>query len=417
MPALRKRRSKFLKFTQLTTWMPFVFLLSGCAIQVARTQALNPVGQQSAATASASVISAHASARMDHTCALIADGSLRCWGSNSSGENGTGNTSPVLKPTAVNGLGDAIGVGAGAQHTCAIRIGGSVSCWGDNSHGQLGNGTLVSSLAPVAVSGLDGTATDRKATALAAGLYHTCALLGDRTVKCWGDGARGQLGNGATSGSTLPVAVSGLSMVVSVASGAYSSCVTLSVSPWLMCWGDNTYGQLGDGTTANRSTPVTVPGLGGVPRAVAVGADFACSALDRMPWFICWGSNGRGQFGNGDLTGSANPVAAAGSWYASSVSLAAGDQFICARLSTGRVDCWGDNTYGQIGDGHASGGYVASPAHVDGPTNAIQITAGSAHACAILADGTVRCWGNNNEGQLGNGQTSASTSPLGVDLR
>ena len=417
MPALWKRQIKSKWFTSTTTGIAFAFSLSGCAIQVARTQALNPVGQQSAATASASVISAHASARMDHTCALIADGSLRCWGSNSAGENGTGNTAPVLKPTVVNGLGDAIGVGAGSQHTCAIRIGGSVSCWGDNSHGQLGNGSFVSSFSPVAVSGLDGTASDRKATALAAGLNHTCALLGDRTVRCWGEGSHGQLGNGATATSSVPVAVSGLSMVVSVASGTYSSCVTLSVSPWLMCWGDNAYGQLGDGTTVNRSTPVTVPGLGGVPRAVAMGADFACSALDRMPWFICWGSNGRGQFGNGNVTSSANPVTAAGSWYASSVSLAAGDQFICARQSTGRVDCWGDNTYGQIGDGHASGGYVSTPARVDGPTNAIHITAGSAHACAILADGSMRCWGNNNEGQLGNGQTSASTSPLGVDLR
>ena len=417
MWALWKRQNREIPATRISIGVVLLFLGSGCAIQVARPPGLDPVAQQSTATASASVISVHASARMNHTCALIADGSLQCWGSNSAGESGTGTTTPVLKPAQVNGLGDAIGIGTGSRHTCAIRINGSVSCWGDNSHGQLGNGTYDSSLSPLGVSGLDGASVERKATALAAGLNHTCAILGDRTVKCWGDGAQGQLGNGSTVTSTQPVAVSGLSMVVSLASGAYSSCATLSASPWLMCWGDNSYGQLGDGTTVNRSVPVAVPGLGGVPRAVAVGADFACSALDRIPWFLCWGSNERGQFGNGNVVSSTSPVTAAGSWYASSISLAAGDQFVCARLSSGRVDCWGDNTYGQIGDGHASGGYLSSPARVDGPTNAIQITAGSSHACAILADGSIRCWGNSGEGQLGNGQSAASASPLNVNLR
>ncbi|MGC9079806.1 MAG: RCC1 domain-containing protein [Nanopusillaceae archaeon] len=191
-----------------------------------------------------------------HTCALLSDGSIKCWGDNYDGQLGDGTNITRYTPVTVQGISNAVAIAAGAFHTCAVLSDGTVKCWGDNYYGQLGDGTDVTRYTPVTVQGIS------NAVAIAAGYSHTCALLSDGTVKCWGDNEGGQLGdNGkAFSFSYTPVTVQNLSNVVAIAAGWDHTCAVLSDGT-VKCWGDNEGGQLGDGTNITRYTPVTVVDL------------------------------------------------------------------------------------------------------------------------------------------------------------
>jgi alpha-tubulin suppressor-like RCC1 family protein len=234
-------------------------------------------------------------------CVLVANGTVTCWGANNVGQLGNGQLGGnagffSALPGPVVGVRDALAVSVGSGHACALIVGGSIRCWGDNQSGELGDGTRsMNSPTPVTVSGIS------NAIAVSAGTYFTCALLSDATVACWGDNTHGELGVGSTlpTSSSTPVKVPGLSGVTSISAGDQYACAVLS-GGGAMCWGYNSEGMLGDGTTTDSPTPISVSGLTGV-LGVAAGNEHTCAALAGAT-FACWGNNQYGQLGNGGAT-------------------------------------------------------------------------------------------------------------------
>ena len=297
---------------------------------------------------------------------------------------------------------------AGTSHSCAVLTDGTAKCWGLNTNGQLGNGTTTQSTTPVAVSGLSNVKQ------IAAGANTTCAVLNDGTVKCWGLNTNGQLGNGTTTQSTTPVAVTGIANASQVAVGAAFACAALTDGT-VKCWGLNSSGQLGNGTTVQSTTPVAVSGLSGVT-AVSLGATNACALLTSGS-VKCWGSNANGQLGNGSTaTSSTTAVQVSGidGTTAKATAIDAGDNFVCAVNSGGALKCWGLNTNGQLGDGTTTkrttpvSVLASAGVSLSGVT---AVTAGAGHACAVVA-GAIKCWGLNSNGQLGNGSTTQALYPV-----
>jgi hypothetical protein len=231
----------------------------------------------------------------DHTCAIAAGGAAMCWGSNVSGELGDNSTSQRLAPVQVSGLSaGVVAIAAGMQHSCAVTAGGGVKCWGFNGYGQVGDGTPTQRLSPVDVSGLGSGVT-----AIATGLDHSCAVSSGG-VKCWGQNVNGQLGDGTVSQRLTPVNVSGLSSgVVAVTAGVLHTCA-LTTAGGVKCWGLNTNGQLGDGTTTQRPTPVDVSGLTSGVAAIAAGQNHTCALVVKVG-VMCWGGNNDGELGDGGM--------------------------------------------------------------------------------------------------------------------
>ncbi|MDO9455164.1 RCC1 domain-containing protein, partial [Nocardioides sp.] len=276
---------------------------------------------------------------------------------------------------------------------------------GRGGYGQLGDGAAVVRLTPVTVSGLTG------ATELAAGGLHTCALLGDASVRCWGDDTSGQLGTGSSSAgqANTPVAVVGLSgPVVALDTGTFHTCAVIDDGT-VQCWGNNGDRRLGATTTSDRtSTPVTVTGLTDVVD-VAAGDRHTC-ALTGAGAVRCWGRNLDGQLGDGTdqaTTSLTTPVAGG------AVAVAVGEEHSCALLEDGTVRCWGDNGYGATGSPTTTL-TVLTPTAVAGFAGATMLSAGGDNTCATTAT-ALWCWGFNFSGQLGPSSTAdRSSTPVRV---
>ena len=342
----------------------------------------------------------------DHTCALTSDGGVKCWGSNGSGQLGNGTTTDSSNPVDVSGLASGIAaIAAGAFHTCALESGGGVKCWGANES--------AASNVPVYVSGLASGIS-----AIAAGDIHTCALTSGGGVKCWGANYSGQLGALSPTVSNVPVDVSGLTSGVSaIAAGEIHTCA-LTSGGGVKCWGNGTYGQLGNGTNTDSSVPVDVSGLATGVSAIAAGGLHTC-ALTSGGGVTCWGSIWYDQLGNVSTTATNIPVDVSG--LASGVTaIAAGSWHTCALTSVGRVKCWGNGTYGQLGNLSTTGRSV--PVDVSGLASGVTaVDAGGSHTCATYSSGGVACWGDNWYGQLGNVMPCSSSSvpvdvPVHVDF-
>src|SRR2546427_92202 len=311
------------------------------AITVAPANPSIGVGQTQQFTASgARAPTAAVSAGGQYTCVLLPDGTAQCVGRNQFGQLGNGTLNDASVLVAVNGLTTATRVAAGDEFACALLGDGTVRCWGLGESGQRGDGTFGTfAPSPVAVSGLTG------AVAVASGYGHACALLGDGTMRCWGENVEGQLGNGTTAnpstgppGSSVPVAVSGITGAASITTGAYHTCVLLGLGT-VRCWRRNFEGQLGNGTATSASTPGRVVDVTG---AIAVTGGWwrhSCALLSDSS-VKCWGAvgadNAFGQLGNGSTTGSAAPVTMTGTgvtWASSNATVATID---ATGLATGR---------------------------------------------------------------------------------
>jgi alpha-tubulin suppressor-like RCC1 family protein len=298
----------------------------------------------------------------------------------------------------------SVRVAAGFVHTCAITTGGSVNCWGDNASGQLGNGRTEDSPIPVPVTGITG------AVALSAGHSHACVLVAGGAVKCWGENVSGQLGNGNRIDRRTPASVIGISGAVGLAAGDAHTCAVMAGGA-VKCWGSNYRGQLGNGTTIDSLTPVSVSGLRGAVKVTA-SLGHTCALLSGGT-LMCWGGNYSGALGDGTTTGSALPVPV--DEMSGVVDVAAGGSssealHTCALLANGAAKCWGSNDEGQLGNGSTTHSPTPTPESVTAIAGATAVTAGDNHTCAIVTASELKCWGRNFSGQLGNGDSGSSAN-------
>jgi alpha-tubulin suppressor-like RCC1 family protein len=343
------------------------------------------------------------------TCAVLVDGTARCWGDNGVGQIGNGEFDSTREPSPVAGVSSAIAIAAGGWdpenpnvdepigHGCVVLQNGTAKCWGYNSDGQLGAGQQALQddvhRTPLAVVGLGNVVS------ISAGTSHTCAVLRDGTARCWGDNLYGQLGDGSRFSRSSPVAVVGLTGVVSISAGYFHTCAVLEDGT-AQCWGSGYEGRLGNGEYEQSATPVVVAGLSDVAM-IAAGDEHTCAVLNDGT-VHCWGSNASGQLGVGSSTYErATPVRVPGVDGALAISAGAFHTCIVRAGGSGTTaHCWGSDQFGQLGNGSSCCGPVT------GLTSVASISAGDRHSCAVLEDGTAWCWGSNVSGRLGDSSTT-----------
>jgi alpha-tubulin suppressor-like RCC1 family protein len=388
------------------------------------------------------------------TCALLADFSLKCWGENGYGQLGIGD--PYVRGTSANDFGAnllAVSLGTGLTarsvtggivHACALLQDFSIKCWGSDYPPVLGlesqvaigdNSFEMGNALPAVALG-----TGLTAKAVVAGANHTCAILEDDSVKCWGANDAGQLGLGNTDarsdgfgemGDALPAVALGTGRTAkAIALGDAHTCALLNDDS-VKCWGFNGSGQLGQGDVQDRGgaaaqmgdalQPVAL-GMDRTAKAITANGAHTCALLDNDN-VKCWGYNGLGQLGLGDGNtrgdqagemGDALLAVQLGSGRTAK-AIAAGTNHTCALLDNNTVKCWGYGAQGQLGQGNtlargdnaAEMGEALPPIALGDGRTAQAITAGESHSCALLDDGSIKCWGWNGSGQLGVGDTAA----------
>ena len=385
-------------------------------VEITVGQVLNPEGNWSAISAGGS-----------HTCAISEYGGAFCWGNNQSGQLGTGNAAGLqinLSPEPVADAGNVSfsrgvrDISAGRTHSCAVLEDGSAYCWGDNSRGQLGTGDTNSSATPVRVQ----PQTDGIEWAdIETGFRSTCAITTTSDLYCWGWNSLGQLGLGSTTDAYVPLRVGGA--IAQVSLGNSTTCAATSAGE-AKCWGYGRGGNLGTGgTDFYVSRPTNVSGLSSGVSQVSVGDNHAC-ALQRDGGFVqCWGDGAYGQLGDGNRTDRLSPVLHAATLPGINL-IASGGYSTCASNSTNDdILCNGWNHRGQLGLGYATaGGGTAAGESIELPqtvlginSNATHLTAGYAHTCALLEGGAAYCWGTNGYGELGAREGNAQTQvPMAV---
>ena len=346
-----------------------------------------------------------------HALALRNDGLVFIWGDNSFGQLGNGSTSVnPYAPASVSNLNGVVAIEAGSLHSLALRSDGRIWGWGDNSSGQLGLGSAGPS--PVTVPSLCPSLSGVRSVGSGGG--HGLAVKSDGSVWAWGNDNQGEMGNGTASVSPVatPVKVFGITNISRVA-GSGMSCVAVGADGTVWTWGDNSNGQLGNGTGTIVGIPVQLKNTTGI---VAVGAGNVTSLAVRSNGTVMgWGADGVGQLGNGTTSGDQNPDPVQAVTISTATAVAAGEDFSLALLSSGTVLAFGTNGHGELGNGTTSFSAFPTPTAVSGLTSATAIACGRTHCLAILGDRTVRSWGENVYFQLGIGTFAGPvTTPSAV---
>jgi len=360
-----------------------------------------------------------------HTCAILDNGDLKCWGSDSHGQLGDGGSNANLyapSSTAINlGTGrTAVAVSAGNYHTCAILDNGDLKCWGSDNYGQLGDGgtshhsgTYTNAPSSTAIN----LGTGRTAVAVSAGKDHTCAILDNGDLKCWGYANYGMLGIYIGSNTYLKAPSSTAidlgtgRTAVAVSAGQDHTCAILDNGD-LKCWGRDNYGQLGDGgtnsyLTAPSSTAINL-GTGRTAVAVSAAREHTCAILDNGD-LKCWGMDYYGGLGDGGTNTDTNAPSSTAINLGSgrtAVAVAGGAYHTCAILDNGDLKCWGRDNKGQLGDGGTNTDTNAPSStaiNLGSGRTAVAVSAGYQHTCAIIDNGDLKCWGRDGYGQLGDG--------------
>ena len=349
-----------------------------------------------------------------HTCAIALDDIIWCWGDNRTSQLGSADfgdnfSLTPIQTTALPGSRIAHRIVAGANHTCVLATDATVWCWGDNGWGALGvsGGTQADPVQVMLGAG---------ATMIAAGGSETCAVLSDNKLKCWGRNLKGQLGNGAFGSAAVPIPVytslvpDSFTVARLEIGGAHSCAISTFGAAW--CWGDYASGRLGTSVQSIALNPSATASLGGLASTVAAGGAHTCVLLV-IGSVTCFGSNSTGQIGLTPGT-SPNPTPTAVTLETTATSVSAGEEFTCVLLSTAGVHCFGDNSVGQMGSG-SIGSVRETAGAVTGLTGTVvDVTAGASHACAVMSTGQVRCWGLNDQGQLGIGSKVTATAASAI---
>jgi len=337
------------------------------------------------------------------TCAVMTSGGVKCWGHNKLRELGNESRIDSLVPISVSGFsGSVTTIVAGFDHACALIVDGTLQCWGQNPTGY---GYFYDhSGHPVVLKNIH-----EPVQSIVIGFSHTCVLTGSGGVKCWGWNDFGQLGNGSNELKEMPVDVVGLSSGVIAISGRYNSTCALLEGGAVKCWGENTAGLLGDGTVIHRNSPVNVVGLTSGITNISVGWYHACG-LTEEGGAKCWGTNYFGQLGNGDTSDSKIPVDViepANDF----IDIKAGDSITCALTEKGGVKCWGTGRYTFL-ERTFTAPFHSQPVDITGLSSGIaDLEFGHGHTCVLSTAGTVRCWGMNAFGELGDGTTVNRFAP------
>ncbi len=400
--------------------------------------ASNSHGSASATSAPTSVVASvvsSADSGDDHSCAVLSDSAVKCWGANSRGQLGDGTHTSSATPVQVvtspgHPLENVVQVSAGEDFSCAVLSDHSVSCWGESDYGELGNNAIGSDvLAPAQVVGIAGSGTLSGVSQVSAGGRFACALLTAGTIDCWGDGVNGQIGNGSSGGSNDPaypvhVYKTGTSgalfgSVTSLSAGNSHACAVSAGSVY--CWGLDHHGDLGTGATGSESNNPTL--VAGISATEVSASYYDTCALLSSGTVDCWGLNHEGELSQGGAlpgTDSSTPVpvySSAATPLGGVSSIAVGGFHVCARLDSGITDCWGGNGDGELGNGTSANAANPGAVYSSGTTplaNVSQLSPGMYFTCAVLAGGTVDCWGDNNSGQLGVGGIALSKTPVAV---
>jgi len=351
-----------------------------------------------------------------HSCAVANDNSVKCWGYNAYGQLGNGTTTSSLTPTTVSGINNATAVAVGNFHTCALLSDGSIKCWGAGDNGRLGHGGGTGHrYTPVSVEGIN------NAIAISLGWSHSCALLSDGGIKCWGYNLHGQVGDGTSGDSNVtkrsPVSVVGIDTAIDIAAGGNHTCAiaTDQYGNRVKCWGRGTSGQLGNHMFLNQSTPVTIF-RNEIVNAVSLslGSEFSCVLVSDSK-VRCWGDNDYGQLGINNTTTRYSPMFVLNadlSRFSNATAVAVGNTHACALLTDGSMKCWGSNSFGQLGDNTTTS--KRTPVPVSGISNAVDIALGGRHSCAQLTNKSLKCWGYNTYGTVGDGTTTGRLTPVNV---
>ena len=366
-----------------------------------------------------------------NTCSIRADSDIYCWGRNGNGQLGYGSSSDLGcgnhidackdRPRETIDLGsDVVSIAFGDRHACGLTDAGIVKCWGRNNHGQIGKSGGDKSSPEVVSFGSGLTATS-----IYAGGHHTCAILSDGSVKCWGRNAFGQLGIGTTVNTNTPTTVNTLGAgrsAISLALAWNSTCALLDDGS-VKCWGKSEHGQLGDGSSTGQiSSPPSNPisfGAGRTAKMITAGEFHYCAILDNDE-IMCWGDGANGKLATGSTADQTTPTAPSGSFAAGryAVYLDAGDHHTCAILDNGKATCWGSDATGQLGNGATTGDILSLHTGYLG-WNAMAISAGGSHTCMQVdkpgdynQHERIKCWGSKGSGQLGDDSNFASSNAV-----